>query len=209
MTYFVIYSQVCVVVNARSTWAFSPSMTPTHLFHTSFELMCCKSHKISSQSRGCKNSENRVNFNAKSVCLLRSSLNSYIFQLHTAFYGEQVAAANNSTRNWKKNNFTFSRSGECFIFEGDLRVGKWGEKARGECAAGLFPPGAASAQSLNTMQSHTHTGEMIKQPTKGITPSARYVYLRTCVFGCGALLAPARPRASVLIRSLCMREICS
>jgi hypothetical protein len=57
----------------------------------------------------------------------------------------------------KKNNFTFSRSGECFIFEGDLRVGKWGEKARGECAAGLFPPGAASAQSLNTMQSHTHT----------------------------------------------------
>jgi len=183
MTYFVIYSQVCVVVNARSTWAFSPSMTPTHLFHTSFELMCCKSHKISSQSRGCKNSENRVNFNAKSVCLLRSSLNSYIFQLHTAFYGEQVAAANNSTRNWKKNNFTFSRSGECFIFEGDLRVGKWGEKARGECAAGLFPPGAASAQSLNTMQSHTHTHRRNdKTANKGNYGERTFMYIcaRVC-----------------------------
>jgi hypothetical protein len=177
-----------------------------------------QSHKISSQSRGCKNSENRVNFNAKSgksVCVCCAPhLIQHIFHIATAFYREQVAVANNSTRSLslaieKKNNFTFSRSGECFIFEGDLRAGKWGEKARGVCAAGLFPPGAAAAQSLNTMQSErTHTGEMIKQPTKGITPSAR-LCIFVCVFGCGAPLAPARPRASVLIRSLCMREICS
>lgn len=123
-----------------------------------------QSHKISSQSCGSKNSENRVNFIAKSsvACLLRSSFNSYSSRCTT---GNKLQRQNKTTRSLyttqplaieKINSFTFFRSGECFIFEGDLRVGKWGEKARGECAAGLFP--SSSSHSTPCSQgAHTQT----------------------------------------------------
>lgn len=186
--------QFYVDVHARSTtWVFFPSaivsVTPTHLFHTSFELLCCEAIKFPRNPAGAKIARIAL------ISMQRAAQAPHLVFIHTnhiAFYGEQLQrlttphAASRFAHSQlkKKHNFTFSRSGECFIFEGDLRAGKWGEKARGVCAAGLFPAGAAATQSLNTMQSgrsHTHR-QNDKTANKGNYAPSVYVviYLRVC-----------------------------